>query len=140
MKQKKNEMVDRAEIIDDPSKRYEELQKISTELNSILDIQNNLSTSFSRIESELRALISHDPEIKTSATVQTIINYFERIIKEFSVLDTLSSTIREQLYNVIYNISLLIYEFAHKMRKNSFSIHSAKYLIWIISHIESNIV
>ena len=56
MKQKKNDMVDRAEIIDDPSKRYEELKKIDLDLNSILEIQKNLSTTFNQIQSELKSI------------------------------------------------------------------------------------
>ena len=67
MKQKKNDMVDRAEIIDDPSKRYEELKKIDLDLNSILEIQKNLSTTFNQIQSELKSSISHDPEVKAAS-------------------------------------------------------------------------
>lgn len=140
MKQKKNDMVDRAEIIDDPSKRYEELKKIDLDLNSILEIQKNLSTTFNQIQSELKSSISHDPEVKAASTVHCITNFFDKIIKEFASLDSLSSTLREQLYDIIYNISILFYDYINRMRKNKFSIHGTKYLIWIISHLESNIV
>ena len=142
MKQKKNnDMVDRAEIIDDPTKRYEELTKISDELSNLLDIETNLKTFFNKIQTDLQQSTSHDPEIRKSDTVDCIKIYFDKIISELeNTYIKLSSTVREKLYYVIYQISILFYEYIHKMRKFGYSLNGTKYLVWILTLLESNIV
>ena len=69
MKQKKGDMVDRAEIIDDPTKKYQELMKIQDELGQLSDLEKNLKIYFNQIVQELNSLTIHDPEIRKSDTV-----------------------------------------------------------------------
>ena len=134
MKQKKNAKNDQAE-------KQEELpKKLTLDMNQLLELETNLLTSFNHIETALRNNITHDQEIKLSSTVECIKNYFDELINKCKILDEVDLSIQEQLYHIIYNISLLFYEFAHKMRKHKYSIHATKYLLWIITHIESNVV
>ena len=134
MKQKKNAKNDQAE-------KQEELpKKLTLDMNQLLELETNLLTSFNHIETALRNSITHEQEIKLSSTVECIKNYFDEIINKCKILDEVDLSIQEQLYHIIYNISLLFYEFAHKMRKHKYSIHATKYLLWIITHIESNVV
>ena len=141
MKQKKGDMVDRAEIIDDPTKKYQELMKIQDELGQLSDLEKNLKIYFNQIVQELNSLTIHDPEIRKSDTVDCIIIYFDKIIEEINnTYLKYSSTVKEKLYYLIYEISRVFYDYIHRMRKYNYSIKGAKYLVWILSILESNIV
>ena len=141
MKQKKIDMVDRAELVEDPTKQYDKLAKIDEEMSQLLNIEKNLSTFVSLIESELMSKTNHDPEIRKSDTVDCIKIYFKKIIDEIQkTYVQLTSTVREKLYYVIYNIALLFVNYIERMRKYNYSIHGTEFLEWILTIFESNIV
>lgn len=138
--QKKNELVDKAEIVDDPSKKKAEIEIINQKLGEILDIETNLRTSIEKIERNLSRDIINDPEITRVDTVNCIKIYFEKIKKEFEIFKNFDSLLREKLYFLIYNVSILIFNYCHKFRQFGFSQHGIHYLFWILSYFESNVV
>ena len=141
MKQKKGDMVDRAEIIDDPTKNYQQLMKIQDELGQLPELEKNMKTYFNQYVQKLNTLTIHDPEIRKSDTVDCIKLYFDKIIEEIdNTYSKYSSTVREKLYYIIYQICLIFYDYIHKMRKYNYSIHGTKYILWMLSIMESNIV
>ena len=52
----------------------------------------------------------------------------------------MSSTLKEKIYFLYINLSIIFYDYTHKMRQNAFSIHGVKYILWILSQFESNVV
>ena len=50
---RKNDLIDKAEIIDDPTKKYGELAKINEEIEKVLDIENNLISKLEQFEKNL---------------------------------------------------------------------------------------
>ena len=141
MKQKKGDMVDRAEIIDDPTKNYQQLMKIQDELGQLPELEKNMKTYFNQYVQKLNSLTIHDPEIRKSDTVDCIKLYFDKIIEEINnTYAKYSSTVREKLYYIIYQICLIFFDYIHKMRKYNYSIHGTKYILWMLSIMESNIV
>ena len=141
MKQKKNDMVDRAELVEDPTRQYDKLIKINEEMNNLQSIDRNLTTFLSNIESELFAKTNHDPEIRKSDTVDCIKIYFKKIQDEIEKsYIPLTSTVREKLYYIIYNIAILFCNYIEKMRKYNYSIHGTEFLEWVLTLMESNIV
>ena len=141
MKQKKNDMVDRAELVEDPTKNYDKLVKIDEEMAKLEIIEKGLTTFISNIESELSSKTSHDPDIRKSDTVDCIKIYFKKIQTEIEkTYVQLTSTIREKLYYIIYNIAILFANYIEKMRKYNYSIHGVEFLEWVLTLMESNIV
>lgn len=141
MKQaKKNELIDKAEIIDDPSKKKYEIELINQKLGDILDIETNLKASIEKIEKNLSRDIINDPEITRADTVNCIKIYFDKIKKEFEIFKNFDPLLREKLYFLIHNVSIIIYNYCNKLRQFGFSRHGIHYLIWIISHFEANVI
>ena len=141
MKQKKNDMVDRAELVEDPTKQTEKLKKIDEEMAKLQSIEKNLTTFISNIETELASKISHDPDIRKSDTVDCIKIYFKKIQTEIEkTYVQLTSTVREKLYYIIYNIAIMFANYIEKMRKYNYSIHGVEFLEWVLTLMESNIV
>jgi len=134
-------MIDKAEIIDDPTQHYTQIAQISDELSNLLDIETNLKTTINKIITDLHNTVTHDPEIRQSSTVQNIKNHFDLIINEIeNTYMKLTATTKEKLYYIIYQISICFYNFIHKFRKYGYSIQGTKYLLWILTLMESNIV
>ena len=141
MKQKKNDMVDKAELVEDPTKQYEKLAKIDEEMGQLQTIEKNLSNFISNIESELEEKTSHDPDLRKSDTIDCIKIYFKKIQTEIEKsYIKLTSTVREKLYYIIYNIAILFANYIEKMRKYNYSIHGVEFLEWVLTLMESNIV
>lgn len=138
--QKKNELVDKAEIVDDPSKKKAEIEIINQKLGEILDIENNLGLAIEKIERNLSREIINDPEITRVDTVNCVKIYFEKIKKQFEIFKNFDPVLREKLYFLIYNVSILIFNYSHKFRQFGFSQHGISYLFWILSYFESNVV
>jgi hypothetical protein len=137
---KKNELVERAEIIDDPSKKKADLDIINKKLGEILDLENNLKLSIEKIEKNLSKEIRNDPEITRADTVNCIKIFFNKIIKEFDIFKNFDPVLKEKLYFLIQNVSIIIYNFCHKLRQFGYSRHGINYLIWILTHFESNVI
>jgi golgin subfamily B member 1 len=137
---KKNEVQDKPEIVEDPTKRYTEIKRINEEMSKINYLEESLKSILEETEKNLSMETSHDPEVSKSDTVTCIKLHFEKILKEFSVTKELSSVVKEKLYFLILNTSVLIYDYCHKFRKNKFSLHGIKYLTWVITLFESNII
>ena len=141
MKQKKNDMVDKAELVEDPTKNYDRLVKIDEEMAKLQIIEKNLNDFLSNIESELSLKTKHDPEVRKSDTVDCIKIYFKKIITEIEkTYIQLTSTVREKLYYIVYNIAILFASYIEKMRKYNYSIHGVEFLEWVLTLMESNIV
>ena len=122
MKQKKNDMIDRAELVEDPTKQYDKLAKIDEEMSQLLNIEKNLNAFINNLEEELATKTNHDPEIRKSDTVDCVKIYFNKIITEIEkTYIQLTSTVREKLYYVIYNIALLFVNYIERFRKYKFS-------------------
>jgi len=138
--QKKNDLVDKAEIIDDPSKKKGEIEIINQKLGEILDIENNLRIAIEKIEKNLSKEIINDPEITRVDTVNCIKIYFEKIKKEFEIFKNFDPVLREKLYFLIFNVSIFIFNYSHKFRQFGFSKHAIHYLIWILTNFEANVV
>ena len=97
MKQKKNDMVDKAELVEDPTKQYEKLAKIDEEMSQLQTFEKNLSNFISNIESELEEKTSHDPDLRKSDTIDCIKIYFKKIQTEIEKsYIKLTSTVREK--------------------------------------------
>ena len=131
---------DRAEIIDNPTSRYKELKKINKEMGDILDIQKNLVSKFETIEKNLITEVSHDKELTRKDTVQYVSQTLDQVISEFNCLQEMNPNLREKLYFLIENISIMIHDYCHRLRKSNYSVHATKYLVWIILLIESNVI
>lgn len=141
MKQaKKNDLIDKAEIVDDPTKKYIELKKINEEMDKLLDTETNLKSLLEQTEKDLSQDVYHDQEVAKKDTVNVIKYYFEKIITDFSIVREMNSNLREKLYFLIYNTSIIFYDYCHRFRQHGYSIHACKYLIWVIALFESNIV
>ena len=141
MKQKKNDMIDRAELVEDPTKQYDKLAKIDEEMSQLLNIEKNLNSFINNLEEELATKTNHDPEIRKSDTVDCVKIYFNKIITEIEkTYIQLTSTVREKLYYVIYNIALLFVNYIERFRKYNYSIHGTNFIEWILTLFESNIV
>ena len=141
MKQKKNDMVDKAELVEDPTKNYDRLVKIDEEMAKLQIIEKNLNDFLSNIESELSLKTKHDPEVRKSDTVDCIKIYFKKIITKIEkTYIQLTSTVREKLYYIVYNIAILFASYIEKMRKYNYSIHGVEFLEWVLTLMESNIV
>ena len=141
MKQKKNDMVDKAELVEDPTKNYDRLVKIDEEMAKLQIIEKNLNDFLSNIELELSLKTKHDPEVRKSDTVDCIKIYFKKIITEIEkTYIQLTSTVREKLYYIVYNIAILFASYIEKMRKYNYSIHGVEFLEWVLTLMESNIV
>src|SRR5690348_14810434 len=104
MKQKKNDLVDRAEIVDNPSAKYQEIKQMNEEVGKLQEIDKIIGTNFDRIESELIAETSHDKEIFRGDTVMCIKRYLERLIKDFSIFKDMNPVLREKLYHRIHKL------------------------------------
>ena len=137
---KKNDLIDKAEIIENPSTKYQEIKQINEEMLKIKDIETTLQSRFDSLSQELYSEVSHDKDIFRKDTVTCIKRYLEKIIKEFNIFRDANPVIREKLYYKIHCVSLLFYDYCHKMRKANYSIHATKYLIWIISVMDSNVI
>ena len=141
MKQKKNDPSDKAELVEDPTKYYDKLVKIEEEMSKLQDIEKDLNTFISNIETELSSKTSHDPELRNSDTIDCIKIYFQKIQEKINqAYVPLTSTIREKLYYIIYNIVLLFLNYIERMRKYNYSLHGIEFLEWLLTIMESNIV
>jgi hypothetical protein len=138
--QKKNDLVDKAEIIDDPSKKKGEIDLINQKLGDILDIKHNLSAAIEKIEKNLSREIINDPEITRADTVNCIMIYFDKIKKEFNIFNNFDPVLKEKLYYLIQNVSIFIFNYCHKFRQFGFSSYGIPYLIWILTYFESNVI
>lgn len=137
---KKNEIQEKPEIVEDPTKRFNELKKINEEMSKLNNLEESLKSILEETEKNLQDETSHDPEISKSDTVNCILLHFEKILKEFSITKEMSQVIREKLYYLFFNTSVLIFDYCHRFRKNKFSLHGIKYLTWVITLFESNII
>ena len=141
MKQKKNDPSDRAELVEDPTKYYDRLVKIEEEMSNLQSIEKDLNTFVSNIETELASKTSHDPELRNSDTIDCIKIYFKKVQDKIeSSYINLTSTVREKLYYIIYNIVILFLSYIERMRKYNYSLHGIEFIEWLLTLMESNIV
>ena len=141
MKQKKNDPSDKAELIEDPTKYYDKLVKIEEEMSNLQSLEKDLSNFISNIETELANKTSHDPELRNSDTIDCIKIYFKKVQEKIeNTYVKLTSTVREKLYYIIYNIIILFLNYIEKMRKYNYSLHGIEFVEWLITLMESNIV
>ena len=116
MKQKKNDPSDKAELVEDPTKYYDKLVKIEEEMSNLPSIEKDLNDFVSNIESELASKTNHDPELRNSDTIDCIKIYFKKVQEKIkSSYITLTSSVREKLYYIIYNIVILFLSYIEKM-------------------------
>ena len=141
MKQKKNDPSDKAELVEDPTKYYDKLVKIEEEMSNLQSLEKDLNTFVSNIETELCNKTSHDPELRNSDTIDCIKIYFKKIQDKIeNVYVKLTSTVREKLYYIIYNIIILFLNYIERMRKYNYSFHGIEFIEWLLTLMESNIV
>ena len=141
MKQKKNDPSDEAELVEDPTKYYDKLVKIEEEMSNLQSLEKDLNTFVSNIETELCNKTSHDPELRNSDTIDCIKIYFKKIQDKIeNVYVKLTSTVREKLYYIIYNIIILFLNYIERMRKYNYSFHGIEFIEWLLTLMESNIV
>ena len=141
MKQKKNDPSDKAELVEDPTKYYDKLVKIEEELSNLQPLEKDLNTFISNIESELSEKTCHDPELRNSDTIDCIKIYFKKIQEKIdSTYINLTSTVREKLYYIIYNIVIIFLNYIERMRKYNYSLHGTEFIEWLLTLMESNIV
>ena len=141
MKQKKNDPSDKAELIEDPTKYYDKLVKIEEEMSNLQSLEKDLSNFITNIETELANKTSHDPELRNSDTIDCIKIYFKKVQEKIeNTYVKLTSTVREKLYYIIYNIIILFLNYIEKMRKYNYSLHGIEFVEWLITLMESNIV
>ena len=141
MKQKKNDPSDKAELVEDPTKYYDKLVKIEEEMTNLQSIEKDLNVFLSNIEAELASKTNHDPELRNSDTIDCIKIYFKKIQEKIETsYINLTSTVREKLYYIIYNIVVLFLSYVEKMRKYNYSLHGIEFIEWILTVMESNIV
>ena len=141
MKQKKNDPSDKAELVEDPTKYYDKLIKIEEEMSNLQSLEKDLNTFVSNIETELCNKTSHDPELRNSDTIDCIKIYFKKIQDKIeNVYVKLTSTVREKLYYIIYNIIILFLNYIERMRKYNYSFHGIEFIEWLLTLMESNIV
>ena len=139
-KAKKNEIIEKAELIEDPNIRSGELKRITEELSNLPEMEMTLKSKLESIERTLSKETNHDKLITKPDTVDCIKRHFDRMIKEFQPLSQSNSNVREKLYFLTLNASILVYEYINTMRINNYSIHGVKYLYWTITMIESDII
>jgi hypothetical protein len=143
MKQKPKDNKDKKdmnELIDDPTGKFIEIRKMNQDMGVLNKIETDLANELKRIEQDLLNDTQHDPDILYKDTANCVIKYFSQILKAYQRIYELDANIREKLYIQFYNTSLLIYNYSHRLRQNNFSINACKYLAWIITCFESNIV
>ena len=141
MKQKKNDPSDKAELVEDPTKYYDKLVKIEEEMSNLPSLEKDLNTFISNIEEELATKTNHDPELRNSDTIECIKIYFQKIQEKISASYlTLTSTVKEKLYYIIYNIVCIFISYIEKMRKYNYSLHGTEFVEWLLTLMESNIV
>ena len=141
MKQKKNDNSEKAELVEDPTKQTEKLLKIEQEMSQLSKYEKNLLNFFENIEKELESKTIHDTELRKSDTIECIKIYFKKIQDEIDkTYVVLTSTVREKLYYIIYNIALLFVNYIERMRKYNYSIHGISFLEWVLTLMESNVV
>jgi hypothetical protein len=136
--QKKNEVLN--EIVEDPNKRAEIVSRMNKEREKISIYERDLLNKINLLDKELVKNTSPDNEIVYKDTVSFIKKCFDKIIEDYEVFSSSTAYVKEQLYLVLYNLSIMFYEYCSKMRSYNYSAHACKYLIWIISNMESNIV
>lgn len=137
---KKNELVDKAEIVDNPALKMLEIKQSNEEMLKLNDYEISLSKRFESLANELEDQVSHDRDLLRKDTVLCVKRYLEKIIKEFAIFRDANPIIREKLYYKIHAVSLLFYDYCHRMRKSNFSIHATKFLLWIVSVMDANVV
>ena len=121
-------------------KKKAEIELINKKIGEILDIEINLKSSIDKIEKNLAREIINDPEITRADTVNCIKIYFEKIKKEFEIFKSFDPVLREKLYFIIHNVSIIIYNYCNRLRQFGFSRHGIYYLIWILTFFESNVI
>jgi hypothetical protein len=137
---KKNDLVDKAEIVENPAAKYQEIKQINEEILKLSDIESNLSKRFDVISNELNEEVAHDKDLLRKDTVECVKRYLDKIIKEFSIFKDANPVIREKLYYKVHAVSLLFYDYSNRMRKSNFSIHATKFLTWVISVMDANVI
>lgn len=138
MKNKKNEI--RNEIIEDPSKQAMTVKLMNQESLKMKEFEKELNSLITNIEKELKETLETDSEIANKDTVLFVKKCFDKIIDHFEKFSSMTQYVNEQLYAILYNISILFYEYCNKMRSYNHSADSCKYLLWVITNMESNIV
>ena len=82
---KKTDLIDKAEIVENPSSKYQEIKQINEEMLKINEIEANLQSRFDVLSQQLNNEVSHDKEIFRKDTVTCIKRFLEKIIKEFNL-------------------------------------------------------
>ncbi len=136
--QKKNELLN--EIVEDPNKRAETVLLMNEERERIVEYEISFIQRISAFEKELAENTAADNEVAYKDTVLYIKKCFDKIIEEFGRFSKSTAYVREQLFLVLYNLSIIFYEYCCKMRSYNYSTNACKYLLWVISNMESNIV
>ena len=140
MKGKKTDKIDNAEIIIDPTKVYGTLPQIKEQLKKTRDNTKFLEEYLSKMEIKIERDTRTDENLNRKETIKVLKKHLDNMINDLKYIQTLDATARERLYFLLYNYTISVYSKCIKMRASGFGFHAIKYLAWVITVLESNVV
>lgn len=136
----KKDLIDKAEILIDPITIKSKLPSIKEQLKKTTDYTKYLANSLSSLELKVDRDLRVDTNINKKSTLLALKKHLDNLMKEFTFINTLDSTVRERVYNIIYNSTISVFYKCQRIRNAGFAYHSVKYLAWIITLLENNVI
>lgn len=107
---------------------------------SLESARNFALKTFNECDSMFRVVTEHDPFAKKSDTVTGILAILKRLKGVLEILNKAPQAEKEELFHLVYNCSLYIFDYCRVLRKSIYGLLCISYLKEVLVSMESNIV
>ena len=135
-----NPLADKAEILINLTNVYPKVPEANKQMFDYPYLSSKFANYLSSFERKIENGLWNDKEVKRKDSLLYLKKHLDILLNNFSEIKLLDSNIKNKLYNIVFNTTISVYNKCSLMRTSYYSIHATKYLAWIISSLESNVV
>jgi len=93
-----------------------------------------------KAQADLEAFTQNDQSFRRRDTVEVVKDIMRRVKESASEINKQSEDVRERLYYLVYNATILIFKACHQLRVSNFSIEATHYLAFNILCLDNNLI
>lgn len=110
------------------------------ELSKVQLLERRLAAEIERAREELERFTKNDQSYRRKDTVEVVTDVMRRIKEAATEANQQSEEVRERLYYLIYNSTIIIFKACHQLRAANFSREATHFLAFNVLCLDNNLI
>ena len=110
------------------------------ELSKVQLLEQRLAADIKRAQDDLESYTKNDSGFRRKDTVEVVKDVMRRIKEAASELNRQPEDVREKLYYLVYNSTILIFRACHQLRVANYSREATHYLAFNVLCLDNNLI